>query len=57
MGSTFLSPADFIADLANPALGFLPNALMIAVLGAVICGVIGTHVTLRGMAFLGSTLR
>ena len=56
MGSTFLSPADFIADLANPALGFLPNALMIAVLGAVICGVIGTHVTLRGMAFLGDAV-
>ena len=56
MGHTFLSPAEFIADLANPALSFLPNALMIAVLGAVICGVVGTHVTLRGMAFLGDAV-
>ena len=56
MGHTFLSPTEFIADLANPALSFLPNALMIAVLGAVICGVVGTHVTLRGMAFLGDAV-
>lgn len=56
MGHSFLSPAEFIADLANPALSFLPNALMIAVLGAVICGVVGTHVTLRGMAFLGDAV-
>lgn len=56
MGPSFLSPAEFIADLTNPALSFLPNALMIAVLGAVICGVVGTHVTLRGMAFLGDAV-
>lgn len=51
-----LSPADFIGDLFNPALGFLPKALIIAVMSSVVCGVIGCHVVLRGMAFIGDAV-
>nr|WP_120490997.1 anchored repeat-type ABC transporter permease subunit [Corynebacterium lactis] len=51
-----ISIFDFIQDLANPALGFLPRALMISVLSAIVCGVVGTHVVLRGMAFIGDAV-
>lgn len=46
----------FLADLTNPALAFLPKALLVAVLSALVCGVIGTHVVLRGMAFIGDAV-
>ncbi|MCI6574025.1 MAG: anchored repeat-type ABC transporter permease subunit [Actinomycetaceae bacterium] len=51
-----LTPWDFIADLTNPLLAFLPRALIVAVLCAVVCAVVGNHVVLRGMAFLGDAV-
>lgn len=51
-----LSPAGFFADLSNPALVFLPKALLVSVLSALVCGVIGCHVVLRGMAFIGDAI-
>ncbi|MGJ9454079.1 anchored repeat-type ABC transporter permease subunit [Actinotignum sp. GS-2025c] len=47
---------DFLADLSNPVLGFLPRALLVAMLSAVVCGAVGVHVVLRGMSFLGDAL-
>ncbi|MBV7363210.1 anchored repeat-type ABC transporter permease subunit [Actinomycetaceae bacterium TAE3-ERU4] len=51
-----LTPVDFIRDLFNPLLAFLPRALIVAIIAAVICGIIGTHVVLRGMAFIGDAV-
>lgn len=51
-----ISSSQFLADLSNPALAFLPKALLVAVLSALVCGVIGTHVVLRGMAFIGDAV-
>ena len=51
-----MSPWQFLADLTNPDLAFLPKALTIAVLSAVMCGVVGCYVVLRGMAFIGDAV-
>jgi manganese/iron transport system permease protein len=51
-----LSPAEFIADLFNPSLQFLPKALLVAVVSSIVCGIVGTHVVLRGMAFIGDAV-
>ena len=51
-----ISPLDFVHDLLNPDLAFLPKALLMAVLSSVVCGVVGTHVVLRGMAFIGDAV-
>ena len=51
-----ISPVDFVQDLVNPDLAFLPKALLMAVLSSVVCGVVGTHVVLRGMAFIGDAV-
>ena len=51
-----MSPVDFVRDLFNPDLAFLPKALLIAVVAAVVCGVVGTYVVLRGMAFIGDAV-
>lgn len=51
-----LSPVDFIRDLFNPDLAFLGKALIVALCSAVICGVIGSYVVLRGMAFIGDAV-
>ncbi len=51
-----LTPVEFFQDLFNPALTFLPKALLIAVMSSVVCGVIGCHVVLRGMAFIGDAV-
>lgn len=51
-----ISFSQFLADLTNPALAFLPKALLVAVFSALVCGVIGTHVVLRGMAFIGDAV-
>ncbi len=48
-----ISPLDFLRDLLNPDLAFLPKALAVAVLSSAMCGVVGCHVVLRGMAFVG----
>jgi manganese/iron transport system permease protein len=47
---------EFIADLFNPDLAFLPKALLIAVMSIVVCGVVGCYVVLRGMAFIGDAV-
>lgn len=51
-----LGPLDFFVDLTNPALSFLPKALFVSVLSALVAGVIGVHVILRGMAFVGDAV-
>lgn len=51
-----ISPVEFLADLTNPDLAFLPKALLVALMSSVICGVIGCHVVLRGMAFIGEAV-
>lgn len=51
-----LSPIDFIADLLNPDLAFLPKALAVAMMSSLVCGVIGSYVVLRGMAFIGDAV-
>lgn len=51
-----LTPWDFVADLMNPALAFLPRALLVSLIAAIVCGVVGTHVVLRGLAFIGDAV-
>lgn len=51
-----LTPVDFIQDLLNPDLGFLPKALIVSMMASVVAGVIGTYVVLRGMAFIGDAV-
>ncbi|MDY5585353.1 MAG: anchored repeat-type ABC transporter permease subunit [Arcanobacterium sp.] len=51
-----LSPLDFIYDLFNPVLAFLPRALLMATIAALVCGLVGVHVVLRGMAFIGDAV-
>jgi manganese/iron transport system permease protein len=47
---------DFVTDLFNPDLAFLPKALLIAVMSSIVCGVVGCYVVLRGMAFIGDAV-
>ena len=51
-----MSLLDFLSDLANPSLTFLPRALLIAVLSSLVCGLVGAHVVLRGLSFVGDAL-
>lgn len=51
-----ISLPEFFSDLTNPALVFLPKALLIACMSAIVCGVVGAHVVLRGMAFIGDAV-
>lgn len=51
-----MSPVEFLTDLFNPDLAFLPKALLVAVLSSTVCGVIGCYVVLRGMAFIGDAV-
>ncbi|MFT3877182.1 MAG: anchored repeat-type ABC transporter permease subunit [Propioniciclava sp.] len=51
-----MNPLDFLADLLNPDLTFLPKALAVAVMSSLVCGVVGCHVVLRGMAFIGDAV-
>lgn len=51
-----MNPIDFLADLLNPDLAFLPKALAVAVMSSIVCGVVGTFVVLRGMAFIGDAV-
>ncbi|MDT0346206.1 anchored repeat-type ABC transporter permease subunit [Streptomyces litchfieldiae] len=51
-----LSVQEFIGDLFNPALSFLPKALFVALMSSAVCGVIGCYVVLRGMAFIGDAV-
>jgi manganese/iron transport system permease protein len=51
-----MSPAEFVTDLLNPDLAFLPKALLMAVMSSIVCGVVGCYVVLRGMAFIGDAV-
>ncbi|EPD68378.1 anchored repeat-type ABC transporter, permease subunit [Corynebacterium pyruviciproducens ATCC BAA-1742] len=51
-----LTIPEFLHDLTNPALAFLPRAFIIAVLCSAVCAVVGTHVVVRGMAFIGDAV-
>ncbi len=51
-----MSIAEFLTDLLNPDLAFLPKALAVAVMSSIVCGVVGCHVVLRGMAFIGDAV-
>ncbi|GLY07811.1 MULTISPECIES: anchored repeat-type ABC transporter permease subunit [Actinoplanes] len=51
-----MTPVDFLADLVNPDLAFLPKALAVAVMAAIMCGAVGCYVVLRGMAFIGDAV-
>jgi manganese/iron transport system permease protein len=51
-----MNPIDFLTDLLNPDLAFLPKALAVAVMSSIVCGVVGTYVVLRGMAFIGEAV-
>lgn len=51
-----MSLVDFLRDLINPDLAFLPKALFVAVVSALVCGVVGCHVVLRGTAFIGDAV-
>ena len=51
-----MSPLEFARDLLNPDLAFLPKALLMAVMSSIICGIVGCHVVLRGMAFIGDAV-
>lgn len=48
--------SEFLTDLTNPDLAFLPKALAIAVMSSIVCGVVGCYVVLRGMAFIGDAV-
>lgn len=51
-----ISFADFLADLVNPSLAFLPRALFVALVTSCVCALVGSHVVLRGMAFIGDAV-
>ncbi|MDO4760977.1 MAG: anchored repeat-type ABC transporter permease subunit [Corynebacterium sp.] len=51
-----ISFLDFLHDLTNPALSFLPKALLMSVIAAIVCAVVGTFVVLRGMSFIGDAV-
>ena len=51
-----LTPLDFFTDLTNPYLTFLPKALLVSMLAALVCAAVGTHVVLRGMTFIGDAV-
>jgi len=51
-----VSPIDFLVDLFNPDLRFLPKALAVALMSSIVCGVVGCYVVLRGMAFIGDAV-
>ncbi|MDO5031481.1 anchored repeat-type ABC transporter permease subunit [Corynebacterium sp.] len=51
-----VSLVDFLQDLTNPHLDFLARAVAMSMLSAVLCGVVGCFVVLRGMAFIGDAV-
>lgn len=51
-----LSIIDFFHDLTNPALAFLPRAILVTCVAACVCAVVGCHVVLRGMSFIGDAV-
>ena len=55
-GCPLITPIDFLADLFNPSLAFLPRALAAVLLASVVTGVVGCHVLMRGMVFIGDAV-
>lgn len=51
-----ITPLDFIQDLFNPNLAFLAKALGAVVIASVVTGIIGCHVIMRGMVFIGDAV-
>lgn len=51
-----ISLFEFFQDLVNPNLDFLVRAVGISILAAIVCGVVGCYVVLRGMAFIGDAV-
>ena len=51
-----LSIIDFLHDLMNPALAFLPRAILVTCVAACVCAVVGCQVVLRGMSFIGDAV-
>lgn len=51
-----ISLIEFFQDLTNPHLDFLPRAVGISILAAIVCGVVGCYVVLRGMSFIGDAV-
>ncbi|WP_245566846.1 anchored repeat-type ABC transporter permease subunit [Jonesia quinghaiensis] len=47
---------EFLQDVFTPEFAFLRRALLVAMMSGVVCAVVGTYVTLRGMAFMGDAL-
>lgn len=51
-----ISFIDFLRDLTNPDLAFLARALYVSTVAAMCCGIVGSYVVLRGMAFIGDAI-
>lgn len=51
-----ITPYEFIQDLFNPNLAFLARALAAVVLASLITGLVGCHVVMRGMVFIGDAV-
>lgn len=51
-----ITPFEFIQDLFNPNLAFLARALAAVVLASLITGLVGCHVVMRGMVFIGDAV-
>lgn len=51
-----ITPFEFIQDLFNPNLAFLARALAAVVIASVVTGIVGCHVVMRGMVFIGDAV-
>lgn len=51
-----ITPLDFVHDLLNPNLAFLARALGAVVIASLVTGVVGCHVVMRGMVFIGDAV-
>ncbi|WP_129358757.1 MULTISPECIES: anchored repeat-type ABC transporter permease subunit [Micrococcaceae] len=51
-----ITPWEFASDLFNPNLTFLSRALAAVVISSIVCGVVGCHVVMRGMVFIGDAV-
>lgn len=51
-----ITPFEFIQDLFNPNLAFLARALAAIVIASVVTGIVGCHVVMRGMVFIGDAV-
>ena len=51
-----ISLIEFFQNLTNPHLDFLSRAVGISILAAIVCGVVGCYVVLRGMSFIGDAV-